>query len=170
MTILLYGHIHKTNFDQNGNILYSGSPISMGFDELGEHGVIKGEFSDKLHLQFIKTDNKEFVEKLIDVSSMNSIEDLIEYINSIDNNDRQICKIILTGCKNFELTNNLLEMVGNNIIKIKDNTKENYDIESISSENSLKGLFLRNLLNKLENEPENKAEIEKAIRIGLELF
>ena len=34
------GHIHKTNFEQNRNIVYPGSPISFGFDELGEHGVI----------------------------------------------------------------------------------------------------------------------------------
>ncbi len=34
------GHIHKTNFALNERILYSGSTISFGFDELGEHGMI----------------------------------------------------------------------------------------------------------------------------------
>lgn len=36
------GHIHKTNFMPNikSNIIYSGSLIAGGFDELGEHGMI----------------------------------------------------------------------------------------------------------------------------------
>lgn len=34
------GHIHKTNFEKNRKIIYSGSPISFGFDELGEHGMV----------------------------------------------------------------------------------------------------------------------------------
>jgi len=36
------GHIHKTNYNKNNieKIIYPGSCISQGFDELGEHGVI----------------------------------------------------------------------------------------------------------------------------------
>lgn len=34
------GHIHKTNFAENKKMVYPGSTISFGFDELGEHGMI----------------------------------------------------------------------------------------------------------------------------------
>ena len=34
------GHIHKTNFEENKKIIYPGSTISHGFDELGEHGMV----------------------------------------------------------------------------------------------------------------------------------
>ena len=34
------GHIHKTTYAQNKKIIYPGSPISFGFDELGEHGMV----------------------------------------------------------------------------------------------------------------------------------
>lgn len=34
------GHIHKTNFEQQKTIIYPGSLVSLGFDELGEHGMI----------------------------------------------------------------------------------------------------------------------------------
>lgn len=34
------GHIHKSNFKEEKNIVYPGSPISLGFDELGEHGMV----------------------------------------------------------------------------------------------------------------------------------
>lgn len=161
------GHIHKTNYNTNGNIIYSGSPISMGFDELGEHGIIQGELSHELSLEFIRTDNKEFVEKYINVSEISSVEELVEYINSIYVSDNEICKIILTGTKNFSLIPNLLDFVNSNIVKIKDKTTISYDLEAIANENSLKGLFVRNLLKKL---PDNKDEVEKAISIGLELF
>lgn len=161
------GHIHKTNFGTDSNIIYPGSPVSMGFDELGEHGIILGDFSDKLHLQFIKTDDKEFVEMTVDVTEIKSVEELVENINSIAIKDNEICKIILTGSKNFSLVPNILDLVNDKIIKIKDKTTASYDLEAIANENSLKGLFVRNLLNKL---PDNKEEVEKAISIGLELF
>ena len=39
------GHIHKNNFKNDGKIIYPGSTIAMGFDELGEHGMVTGEIS-----------------------------------------------------------------------------------------------------------------------------
>lgn len=35
------GHIHKNNIENENKIIYSGSTISHGFDELEEHGVIE---------------------------------------------------------------------------------------------------------------------------------
>ena len=34
------GHVHRTNFDKNSRLIYSGSTISLGFDELGVHGIV----------------------------------------------------------------------------------------------------------------------------------
>ncbi len=34
------GHIHKRNSDENGKVIYPGSLISGGFDELGKHGML----------------------------------------------------------------------------------------------------------------------------------
>ena len=39
------GHIHKPKYDDK--IVYPGSPISFGFDELGKHGIIVGEINNK---------------------------------------------------------------------------------------------------------------------------
>ena len=35
------GHVHKNNLDNKNKIYYPGSTISLGFDELGKHGMIK---------------------------------------------------------------------------------------------------------------------------------
>ena len=77
------------------------------------------------------------------------------------------------GNRNFEINiYDLLKYIFNNrIIKIKDNTKIAYDLENIANENTLKGLFTKELLDKLNNENisiEEKEIIEKAIEIGFD--
>ena len=56
------------------------------------------------------------------------------------------------------------------IIKIKNHTKIAYDLEKMANENTLKGLFIKEMLEKLKQDlsEEEKEMIEKAIEIGLE--
>ena len=56
-----------------------------------------------------------------------------------------------------------------NIIKIKDETELNYDLEKLAKENNIKGYFVRELLER-QKISENKEEIQKAIEIGLEVL
>ena len=167
------GHIHKNNFNESKKILYPGSMIAGGFDELGKHGMLVGEINEqnkKMSLEFIELDNKEFAEENIDISKIESQEELIENINQIKIDENKYYKIILTGTKNLELnTNELIKHIQNkNIIKIKDKTKIEYDIEKISKEQSLKGIFVKELL-ELINE-DNREEILESIYIGLSLM
>ena len=64
------GHIHKPNYkeEENQNIVYPGSTIAMGFDELGNHGFIEGTLEKgKIQLNFVPIDNKEFKEQEIEI-------------------------------------------------------------------------------------------------------
>lgn len=167
------GHIHKNNFNESKKILYPGSMIAGGFDELGKHGMLVGEINEenkKMSLEFIELDNKEFAEENIDISKIESQEELIENINQVKIDENKYYKIILTGTKNLELnTNELIKHIQNkNIIKIKDKTKIEYDLEKISKEQSLKGIFVKELL-ELINE-DNREEILESIYIGLSLM
>ena len=56
-----------------------------------------------------------------------------------------------------------------NIIKVKDYTKINYDLEKISKENTLKGLFVKGILQKMKDNPEDMSVLENALEIGLEI-
>ena len=50
------GHIHKLDYNNEENqiAVYPGSTVSLGFDELGAHGMIVGELEkDKLQLEFL---------------------------------------------------------------------------------------------------------------------
>ena len=165
------GHIHKP--DYTTNIVYPGSTISLGFDELGEHGMIVGEIQKKeLKIEFIPLDDEQFKEIEMDISEFLSKEELIEKINQLEIANNEYIKIILIGNRNFEINKyDLLKYIEKQrIIKIKDHTKIAYDLEKIANENTLKGLFAKEMLQKLEqtNEIEEKEIIEKAIEIGLE--
>lgn len=169
------GHIHKLDYNTevNQRIVYPGSTISMGFDELGKHGVIVGDINkENIKLEFLPIDNREFEELYLDISEINSKEELIEKINNLELNNNKFYKIILTGNKNFEI--NIYELFKfiskENIIKIKDKTKIKIDLEEISKSNNLKGLFVKEILKELEENNYEKITLENALEIGLEIL
>lgn len=167
------GHIHKPYISEGEHpkIVYPGSMISLGFDEPGEHGMIVGEIEkEKISTQFIPLDKKEFKETEIDSTEINSKEGLVEKINELKIDENEFIKIILTGKRNFEINLNVIyKLIYNkNIIKIKNNTKANYDLETLAKENTLKGIYVKNIMEKIKKEPEKKELFEKAIEIGIE--
>lgn len=167
------GHIHKSNFEDGKKIIYPGSMIAGGFDELGKHGMVAGNIEEntkKISLKFIPLDDKEFVETNLDVSAITSKEELIEKINDIQIDNYKYYKIILIGTRNIEIdVNDLIKYITNkNIIKIKDKTKVEYDLEKISKEQSLKGIFVKELLEQMNEE--NREQILESIYIGLSLM
>ena len=166
------GHIHNTNFKENEKICYSGSTISLGFDELGEHGVIVGNFEKgKLKTDFIKIDNRIFTEYELNVENFNSNEEIIEQINQRKFVENELIKIILVGNRNFEIDINTVEklITNNNVIKVKDFTKTNIDLEKLSKENTLKGIFVNEVFEKFKSgEIESEEQLNSILQIGLE--
>ena len=168
------GHIHKKDYntEENQKIVYPGSTISLGFDELGEHGMIVGDVEkNKLEIQFVKLDDKQFTKRELNVDNIYSKEELIEKINELKIEENNYIEIILIGNRNFEINKyDLIRYISNNnIIKIKDNTKIAYDLEKLENENTLKGLFIKEMNKKINNAEteEEKEIIEKSIEIGL---
>jgi len=148
--------------------------VSLGFDELGKHGMIVGNIDEKgLKLEFVPLDEREFKLQEIDVTELQSKEDLIEKINELEFLDKELIEIILVGKRNFEIDKyELYKLISNDkIIKIKNKTKVNYNLNELSNNTTLKGLFAMEMLNKLENPnltEEQKEIIENAIEIGME--
>ena len=170
------GHIHKLDYnnEENQNIVYPGSTVSLGFDELGEHGMIVGDVEkEKIKLEFIPLDEMQFKLHEVDVTEIISKEELIEKINGLNFDENNLVEIILVGKRNFEI--NIYELykliLNNKIIKIKNKTKINYDLNKLANENTLKGLFAKEMLEKLNNENltvDEKEILEKAIEIGMD--
>ena len=165
------GHIHKQTI--NGNIVYPGSCLAFGFDELGKHGILDVTLEkNSLQINFIDLDEKEFVEKEVDISNIFSEEELIETLINIKTEPEKLYKIILTGNKNIEVNQNKIIKIINqkNILKIKDQTKLAFNLEKIEKENNLKSYFLKEIMNlKKENEV-SEEEIKQALEIGLQIL
>ena len=169
------GHIHKLDYnsEKNQRIVYCGSTVSLGFDEPGEHGIIVGDLNkNKLDIAFVAVDNGEFITKEMDVTEMLDIEELASLINEIPFVENKYYKISLVGKRNFEIDLFKLKklVINNNIIKIKDYTKMNYNLEKISSENTLKGLFVKEIMQKMKTNPNDEEVLENALEIGFEIL
>ena len=163
------GHIHKRDIKEN--IAYPGSCVSLGFDELGEHGVLNVNLEKgKLEINFEKIDEKEFAEINLDISEINSEEELIEKINTINLDENKFYKIILIGNKKIEINKNKIIKIINkkNILKIKDLSKIELDLNKIKEENNLKSFFIKEVLEMQKENNYTDEEIENAIQIGLQ--
>ena len=103
---------------------------------------------------------------------MSSNEEVIEEFEKLFLKQNNLYKIILTGKRFFPLNlDEIKKMVQTeNIVKIKDKTKLGINIEQIANENNIKGIFVKNMLEKKEKEKLDDDFIEKAIEIGLEVL
>lgn len=127
---------------------------------------------NKIKINFIKLDNRIFEEKSIDISDINSQEELIEILDKIEEKEEIFLKIILIGTKKIEINKQeICKLTTNkNILKIKDKTETKYDFDQLAMQNNFKGIFVKKMLQKLKDENYNQEEIKQAIEIGLKAF
>lgn len=183
--------------ENKNNFIYPGSLISFGFDELGEHGFLDVEInknnSEKNNLinlkinnnnlnnseinnnnlkinkkiKFIKVDKRIFEEIKLNISEINSEEELIEKIKNIKTERQKNYKVILEGYKNIEIDLNKIQkmVLDENVLKVKDFSKVKYDIKELANQNNLKGVFINRILQREEEGLCTKEEAEQAIEI-----
>ncbi len=180
------GHIHKrTKVEKLGNsfIAYPGCPEGQGFDEAGIKGVYLGELA-KSHcdLSFVKCSKRTHVVKSIDLSEVSNTGDAEKLIWDLLNDEfgdevkNNLYKLVLTGkvedpsaIKVPELTGALKEKLY--FVKIKNRIDRKLDLELLSKELSLKGIFVRRFMERIQNAPENeKSALTEAMYLGLEAF
>jgi DNA repair exonuclease SbcCD nuclease subunit len=150
------GHVHTAKIDGT-RIIYPGSLISAGFDELGEHGVVIGEVDkNKCITKFKCMDYSKFEIIEIDITNCKSVNEAADKLNL--GND--IYRIVLTGTRNIDI-NELSELLlsnDKNICDIIDETKLEYNLEEIAKQNTLKGKFTKKILERIKEEPEKEEE------------
>ena len=186
MDYIALGHVHKrTDIGKIGDsyIAYCGCPEGQGFDELGEKGVYVGDISkDTCELQFVPVCKRMHITENVDISDLTSSNEIADKIlqfikdkypsNFADN----LYKIILVGeiedgvkLSLTEITTRIADSVY--FIKLRDKTKIKLDFDAISQENTLKGVFVKKMLAKLENADEQEKEkLLYALNIGIKAF
>ena len=128
--------------------------------------------NELIKINFIKLDNREFEELEVDISEINSEEELIEKINLLKINKNNFYKIKLIGKKNININKNkICKLVNNeNILKIKDKTEIKYNLEELIKQKNLKGIYIKKLFEKLNDSNFDEETVRKIIEIGLEAF
>ena len=127
---------------------------------------------DKIEIKFLRADERKFEEESIDISSIKSEEELIEKLDEMNLEEENFYKIILKGTKKIELNETrICKLIQKDIIlKVRDKTETEYNIDNLAMQKNLKGMFVKNLLEKLKSDPQEEDSIKKAMEIGLKLF
>lgn len=176
LAYLALGHIHKrTEPLRFGETLcaWPGCPEGRGFDELGEKGFYRGTVDDAggVTLQFVPfaLRRQEILE--VDITGKDPQTAILEALP--DRTTADLYRILLTGEtgeRGVDLPG-LTEALSDRFytLELRDHTRVAEDLWARAEEDSLRGLFLRELrldLTRAETE-EEREKIARAVRFGL---
>lgn len=186
MDYIALGHVHKsTEIGRIGNtyFAYCGCPEGQGFDELDTKGVYIGEIGKGVcNLEFYPTSKRKHIHERIDVSGLADSGELTQLIvekikaNYGENYRDNLYKIELTGGISAESEIILPELESRlsgefYFIKLKDSTEFSLNLEELAGEPSLRGVFVKKMLEKIGSADENEAVLyKKALNLGLKAF
>ena len=154
------GHIHKYMEILPEKIAYCGALEPTDMNDVGLHGYIRGELSNKgCHTQFIHAASRENIHMDIKVNKEMTAYEIREMVKETieEKGSHNIFKIRLTGYKDPELYLDMeaLDVYGN-ITEIEDYTQPAYNMEKIYQQN--KDNILGGLIEKLRDSGENSIE------------
>lgn len=186
MDYIALGHVHKRSDIgkiDNTYFAYCGCPEGQGFDELQEKGVYIGQIGKgKCDLQFVSVSKRQHILEKIDISEISgAVEISAEIINALkekygEDYSQNLYKIELIGSvseDNEINTEEILSRISNELyfVKIKNKTEIKIDLEALKNEASLRGIFVKKMLERTENAPEDEKELyRKALKLGLRAF
>ncbi|MGD9568861.1 MAG: exonuclease SbcCD subunit D [Sedimentibacter sp.] len=155
------------------NAAYSGSPEPLSFEEIGEHGVVKGELRKKNTVYAFQTMAKrKFVTRHInlDISySFNKILDLIKFSGDTFSNVKDYVKINLIGTINTDISMDEVENEAKQFFYYIE-FEENYNYKNLEEK-----VYDHNEYNIIEsyklqfNNQQDKLE-QQAFKLGLEVL
>lgn len=190
MDYVALGHVHKySGILKAGKTFYaySGCIEGRGFDELGEKGIIIGTVEkNRCKLEFKSICERMYLEAVVDVSGSTNQQEIAQCILRTISDGfgkeyfRHLYKIKLTGELPVNLKPSSQAMfvwLSNNLFffKILDKTSVLTNLEQLSQEISLKGTFVRKIMEKIDD-CKSKSDFDAAekyrmaLNIGLRAF
>ncbi len=183
---LALGHIHKrtspAKFEKT-TFAYSGSPEGHGFDEEGIRGCYLAEISkDACNLTFVRLNRRTHRVLKIDISdassSINAANIILEKLSSDfgEGYVNDLYKILLTGAVAEDVAINkaeILQILSDKLyfVKIKDHTKRAYDLDTLKNETTLRGIFVKKMLEKIQKASDTELpRLNAALELGLAAF
>ena len=168
------GHIHKRTAVEKVSktfTSYPGCPEGQGFDETGVKGVYMGEISKgKVDLKFVPCSARLHIVKKIDLSFADSTDSALNIILSVlkaDHGENYAEDLSAIDCSMLSaLLKDKLYFV-----KLQNTMHRRIDPEILSKEVSLRGVFVRKMLERAKDADEKrKQKIFEAMYLGLDAF
>lgn len=184
---LALGHIHKRSDIQKlgkTHFAYPGCPDGMGFDELGSHGIYIGEIGTNFcKLEYREMSSRQYIIDNVDIcgcaNSFDAAHKIINHIQTAygEEFNRNLYRIRLGGelpadtsvdCAQVQTL--LAETLSH--IKVEDYTDTDIsDLSKITSENSLRGIFAKKMLARINAaEPDMQETFRNSLKLGLKAF
>ena len=169
------GHVHQcSGVQRDGGTLwaYPGCPEGRGFDELGDKGVLVGIVDpEETQLHFVPLCRRRYwilEANVTDVSPQEALEAVLPESALHD-----ICRVIFTGeldGPGLDLT--ALESACRDrcyALELRDHTRPARSLWDRAGEDTLRGLFLREMRSRYDAAPSEEArgELAQAVRFGL---
>lgn len=176
---LALGHVHayqKGTLDARGTYCYSGCLEGRGFDECGEHGFVLLEIDEKRHVYtdtFVPFAYRNLYEKEVDVtdcvSSLQMEARIEEALQQEDYAPNSLVRVVLHGKLDITAEKNVSYLQTKFeerffYFSIKDKTETAVQYEDYAGDISLKGEFVRRVME--ENELSQKMRME-VLQLGL---
>lgn len=171
---LALGHTHRFDGVLTAGktaCAYAGCPEGRGFDELGDKGVLCGTVGGgEVDITFIPFAKRRYEILYADVTDK-APEDALREIMP-DSAASDLCRVVFTGETDERGVDikSIQERFAPDFfhLELRDETHIRQDIWARAQEDSLRGLFLRELKEKYDAAAESgRAEIERAVRFGL---
>lgn len=177
---LALGHIHaykKESLDARGIYCYCGCLEGRGFDECGEHGFVVIDVDEKNRQfthEFVPFAKRNIYMVEVDVSTCANTAEMIDCVQVALTNakceSKDLVKIVLTGAVDVECekdANHILSRFKSQYyyVKMYDETTLRIDVATYLLDESLKGEFVRMVMNDSSVADEDKHAV---IRYGLQ--
>ena len=186
MDYIALGHVHKRSDIgriDNTFFAYCGCPEGQGFDELDQKGVYIGEIGKGIcNLEFVPVSKRQHIHKMIDISDMSDCGKITDFILNTLKTDygneykENLYKIELIGEVSMDMELYIAEIKTRlddelYFVKVKDSTEISLNLEELKKELSLKGIFVKKMLEKCATvDKEQQILYKKALQLGLKAF
>ncbi|MCI9264815.1 MAG: DNA repair exonuclease [Oscillospiraceae bacterium] len=173
LTYLALGHVHGCSGLQKEGCTYwayPGCTEGRGFDELGDKGALWVTIAEDntVTAQFLPLCSRRYEIIECDLTGKDHNQAVVAALTQ--GSRENVCRLVLTGeAAGLDLPA-LLQAAAplRWAVTIRDHTRVPQDLWGREGENSLTGLFLREMRRRIEaSEGEERAILEKAVRFGL---
>lgn len=152
---LALGHIHSFThgkLDERGIYVYSGCLEGRGFDEIGEKGFVTIDIDKEIGYKFVKNSYRILDEVTVDISDTQDVYGACTKVKGLVKSRREdIVRINLVGEVSYDcgdLEREVFKQLERDyyFVNVKSKVTQKFDLDKISGDISLRGEFLRTVM------------------------